>query len=63
MCETINPNAPVCCMGPIMFPTDTAPGSGDVIAPPKRKKKKRVYKQKPAHTIMSFSEFISSKDN
>lgn len=61
MCDTLNPNAPAGSMGPIKFPENGNPGSGDVIARPKRKKT-RVYKQMPGHAIMSFEEFIKSGD-
>lgn len=61
MCDTLNPNVPAGSMGPIKFPENGNPGSGDVIVKPK-KKKNRVYKQIPGHTIMSFDEFIKSGD-
>lgn len=60
MCETANPNIPVGAMGPIKFPSDGNPGSGDVIVP-NRKRKKRVYKQKPSHTVIPFEEFVSKR--
>lgn len=59
MCETINPNVPVSGMGPIEFPSEEKPGSGDVIAAPKTRKKRQPYKQKPSHQIMSFDEFFN----
>ncbi len=61
MCETMNPNVPAGAMGPIKFPSDGNPGSGDLIATPKKPKKKKTYRQKPAHTILSFEEFNATK--
>lgn len=62
MCETTNPNIPAGSMGPIVFPTENSVGSGDVIVPinKTKKKKKILHKQKPAHTVLSFDEFFKS---
>lgn len=60
MCETMNPNVPAGSMGEIKFPQNGEYGSGDVIATPVPKKKKRVHKQKPAQTVMNFDEFVKS---
>lgn len=63
MCEITNPNVPAGCMGPIRFPSDGVPGSGDIIVPrkPKKPRKKRLYRQKSSHKIMNFDEFVSVK--
>lgn len=60
MCETTNPNVPAGCMGPIRFPSDGVPGSGDTITP-RKPRKKRLYRQKASHKIMNFDEFVSVK--
>lgn len=60
MCETTNPNVPIGSMGPIRFPSDGVPGSGDVIAPSKPRKK-RLYRQKAAHKILNLDEFIKNQ--
>ena len=60
MCETTNPNVPASSMGPIRFPSDGCPGSGDLIAKPAKKK---PYRQKPARKIISFDDFVKTKRN
>lgn len=57
MCETTNSNIPVGAMGPIEFPSNGNPGSGDIIVP-KKARKKRVNVQKPVHKIISFNDFV-----
>ena len=61
MCETSNPNIPAGAMGPIKFPENGNPGSGDAITGRKRRKK-HPYTQKPARTVLNFEEFTASKD-
>lgn len=60
MCEITNPNIPAGRMGPIKFPSDGVPGSGDIITP-RKPRKKRLYRQKASHKIMKFDEFVSVK--
>ena len=57
----MNPNIPAGSMGEIKFPQDGEYGSGDMIATPAPKKKKRVHKQKPAKNILGFDEFVEKK--
>lgn len=59
--DSMAPNQPVCGMGEIRFPTGTTAGSGDVVCGPKRRRK-RVYKPKPARTIIRFEDFEYGKD-
>lgn len=59
MCKTTNPNVPAGCMGPIRFPSECVPGSGDIIAP-RKPRKKRLYRC-VSHKIMNFDEFVSVK--
>lgn len=54
--DCVTPTQPVCGMGEIRFPTDTAPGSGDVVCGRKGRRKK-VYRPKPARTIIRFKDF------
>ena len=58
MCEMMNPNVPVGCMGAIQFPQDGQAGSGDVIVPASKK----VSKQKPSATVLDFDKFMKLKN-
>lgn len=57
MCDVLNPVQPIGGMGKIKFPEDGKPGSGDVITYKKRKRKK-IYKEKPAKPILDFTGFV-----
>lgn len=61
--DCANPNPPISGMGDIAYPQNGKPGSGDLVEPPlKRKRKKRFYTQPKQRTIMTFDEFVSKNN-